>query len=452
MTLLDDVPTTAAFAGRPPHTLAIPRVDLSDAALARLTAELAETAEEYDRTAAFPWRGIEAVHRAGVLTVGVGQRYGGHDASNVELVRLFEALGAGDPAVALIAAMTVAQHLAQNRVPFWPDERYRALLAESVERPRLLNAIRAEPEWGAPARGGLPATTIRRDGDGWLLSGRKGYATGSEGLAYHLVWAVHHDGASGEPELAHAIVPADAPGVRIERTWDHLGQRATSTHDVVYDDVAIPLEHFRGVALSRLDRPADARLHAGIGLAVSALYVGIGRAAQAFFVRFANERVPTSLGRAIATTERIQSVAGGVESELVQAEEVLLGVARRIDDGDLEGAHRAALAKSLATSAAIRAVEAAVAAIGNAALTRHHPLERHLRDVLAARVHPPQDDAALLAAGRRTLAAASARPDPAEASDRTDPTDPNDQTDDSTPDRRPRHPPRTAHPTGDPAS
>lgn len=393
----------------PARTLAIPRVDLSEAALARLTSELAATAEEHDRTAAFPWRGIEAVHRAGVLTLGVGPRYGGHAVRHVELVRLFEALGAGDPAVALITAMTVGQHLVQDRAPFWPEDRYRELLAASLERPQLLNAVRAEPEWGAPARGGLPATTVRRDGDRWLLSGRKGYATGSEGLAHHLVWAVDHDGASGEPELAHAVVPADSPGLRIERTWDHLGQRASSTHDVVYDDVAIPLDHFRGIPRSQLERPGDARLHAGIGLAVSALYVGVGRAAQTFWLRFANERVPTSLGRPIATTERIQSVAGTIEVELVQAEEVLLGVARRIDDGDPEGAVRASLAKTLATGAAIRAVEAAVAAIGNAALTRHHPLERHLRDVLAARVHPPQDDAAILAAGRRTLAATSAR-------------------------------------------
>ena len=53
------------------------------------------------------------------------------------------------------------------------------------------------------------------------------------------------------------------------------------------------------------------------------------------------------------------------------------------------------------------AVETAVAALGNPGLTRSNPLERHLRDVLASRVHPPQDDAALLIAGTRTLAAAA---------------------------------------------
>ena len=58
-----------------------------------------------------------------------------------------------------------------------------------------------------------------------------------------------------------------------------------------------------------------------------ALYVGVARAAQEFFITFANERVPTSLGRPIATTERIQSVAGEIEAQLAGAEEILYGLA-----------------------------------------------------------------------------------------------------------------------------
>lgn len=384
-------------------SVTIPVADLSDAALAAVTARLAETAEHYDRTAEFPWRGIAAVHEAGLLTLGIAPRYGGHPVSAVDLVRVFEALGKGDPSVALITAMTVFQHVHQAGAPWWPEELYRNLVAESVAEPRLLNAIRAEPEWGAPARGGLPNTTIVRVGDRWVINGRKGFATGSEGLAYHLVWTVDHDTESGEPELAHAIVPADLPGITIEKTWDHLGQRATSTHDVIYDNVEIPLQNFVGTPVSALGRESGG----ATALAVIALYVGVGRAAQDFFVRFANERVPTSLGKPIATTERIQSVAGEIEAQLIQAEEVLLSLAARADAGDPGLAARLPVAKLLATRSAIEAVQTAVAALGNPGLTRHNPLERHLRDVLASRVHPPQDDAALLIAGRRSLASST---------------------------------------------
>jgi alkylation response protein AidB-like acyl-CoA dehydrogenase len=135
-----------------------------------------------------------------------------------------------------------------------------------------------------------------------------------------------------------------------------------------------------------------------------ALYVGVARAAQEFFIQVANERIPTSLGRPIATTERIQTIAGEIEAQLVQAEEVLYGLAGRIDAGDPQGLRRAAIAKLLITRAAINAVQAAFTALGNPALTRNNPLERHFRDVQCARIHPPQDDAALINVGRRTLA------------------------------------------------
>lgn len=394
-------------------TLTVTQADQSDAALARVTAVLAGNAERYDRTAEFPWESVAAVHAAGLLTAGIGAAYGGRNLSLTDAARILQALGKGDPSVALLTAMTVLQHLGQarsveDRPGRWPDALYREIVAESYARPTLLNAIRAEPELGAPARGGLPATTVRRSGGGWLLNGRKAYGTGAEGLAYHLVWAVTEaaDESAGEPLVGHVIVPGSAPGITVVRTWDHLGLRASSTHDIVYENVEVPAENFPGVPVSQT-AAGDAALFAGIGLSVVALYVGVARAAQEFFLSFANERVPTALGRPIATTERIQSVAGEIEAQLIQAEEVLYGLARRVDAGDADALRRAAAAKLLITRSAVSAVQTALAAIGNPGLTRNNPLERHFRDIQCCRIHPPQDDAALIAVGRRTLAAAA---------------------------------------------
>jgi butyryl-CoA dehydrogenase len=295
--------------------------------------------------------------------------------------------------------MTVFQHVSQAKLPRWPESLYRQVVSDSWQRPVLMNAVRAEPEWGAPARGGLPATKLTRTAHGWLLNGHKGYATGSEGLAYHLVWAVTDD---EEPLVGHVIVPGDAPGIKVIRTWDHFGLRASSTHDVVYTDVEVPAENFPGVPAAEAGR--DAAAFAAVGVSLMALYVGVARAAQEFFIRFANERVPTSLGHPIAATERIQTIAGEIEAQLVQAEEVLYGLAGRIDDGDPEGLRRAAIAKLLITRSAVNAVGAAFTALGNPALTRANPLERHFRDIQCCRIHPPQDDAALINVGRRTLA------------------------------------------------
>jgi butyryl-CoA dehydrogenase len=379
----------------------LPAVDTSERALARLTATLAATAGHYDRTAEFPWEPIQAVHDAGILTLGVGPEYGGRATSATELARVLQALGRGDASVALLAAMTMFQHVQQARLRKWPDALYRKVVEDSLKGPVLLNAVRAEPELGAPARGGLPATKIRRTSDGWVLNGRKAYGTGSEGLAYHMVWAATED---DNPLIGHAIVPGDAPGITVIRTWDHFGLRASSTHDIVYENVELPAENFPGVPVA--EASAEAAGFGAVGIAVTALYVGVARAAQEFFLTFANERVPTALGRPIATTERIQTVAGEIEAQIVQAEEVLYGLAARIDAGDAEAQRRAVVAKLLITRSIITAVQTALAAIGNPGLTRHNPLERHYRDIQCSRVHPPQDDAALIIAGRRTLSIA----------------------------------------------
>lgn len=374
-------------------------IDISDAALARVTAALAETAEAYDRSGDFPWAGIRVVHEAGLLRLGIGEQWGGAPLGAVDNFRVFTALGKGDPSVAIITAMTVFQHVLQAARPWWPDDLYGRVVADSVERPVLLNAIRAETEWGAPARGGLPATTITRTADGWRLNGTKGFATGSEGLDYHLVWAATDE---ADPLVAHAIVPATSPGIRVVKTWDHLGLRASSTHDVVYTDVDILAENFVGARVSELSRDSAA---GSLGVGPVALYLGVAQAARDFFVKFANERIPTSLGRPIATTDRIRTVAGEIEAQLTIATEVALGLARRLDAGEAVPASLGVLASTLLSRASIAAVQAAVAAIGNPGLTRHNPLERHWRDVQASRVHPPQEDAALIAAGTLSLAA-----------------------------------------------
>lgn len=372
-------------------------VTLDAASLRGLTAELAAHAPAHDLDASFPWPGITAVHEAGLLTAAIGRRYGGRGLTSRETVDVFLALGEGDPSVALISAMTILQHALQDSAPTWPAELYDRVLADSLERPVLLNAVRAEPELGAPARGGLPATTAHRTADGWRVTGRKGFATGSEGLAYHLVWVVTDE---AEPRIGHVIVPGDASGIRIEHTWDHLGMRASSTHDVIYDAVEVPFENFAGAPVGTV--PNNPHLHGAFALAVPALYVGVARAALAAFIEFTRDRVPTSLGRPIATLDRIQTVAGEAHAQILQAELVLSALAA---DLDADRVRPAALGfvKLLTSRSAISAVETLIAAIGNPGLTRSLPFERHLRDVLCARPHPPQDDAALLAAGRSLL-------------------------------------------------
>jgi alkylation response protein AidB-like acyl-CoA dehydrogenase len=388
-----------AVAEQPVTALPVP--DLSDAALAAVTAEVAATAEEYDRSGDIPEAGLAAAHRAGLLTATVATRFGGPGTDLVDTARILAALGEGDPSVALLAANTLMTHQQQAAAGHWPVDAYADLLRRSASGPALVNAVRAEPELGSPARGGLPRTFARRTVDGWELSGRKAYATGGTALAYHVVWVLTAD----EPEqrVGHLVVPGDAPGITWIDTWDHLGLRASNTNDVVYDRVRVPFDAF--VEIPRVDGIyRDPAATPGIGsFGHVALYVGVARAARAAFVRFARERVPAALGRPIATTERIQAVAGEIDAQIAQAESLLFGALHRAAAGDIGHIAQIPLLKVQIARSAVTAVQTAVAALGNPALSRHLPFERHLRDVLCVRVHPPQEDAALLGAGRRLL-------------------------------------------------
>jgi alkylation response protein AidB-like acyl-CoA dehydrogenase len=376
--------------------------------LPEVTRRLAADAQARDRDAAFPHAGIAAVHEAGLLTATVHRRHGGPGCGLADTVAILHALGRGDPSVALVAAMTLIAHAMQQGPDAWSETSYTALLRESATGPALVNALRVEPDLGTPARGGLPATVARRTGDGWQLSGHKIFSTGAVALSRMVVHARTDEPA---PRVGGFVVVAGAAGVRVEPTWDHLGLRASRSDDVVFVDTPVAADHVVGLGPAGTSRPADPATAVWSALTVPAIYLGVARAALDWLVGFLHARVPTALGTPLAALPRFRSAVGEIDAGLAAAEDLVAGLAARQDGGEPGIAPRAAGAKVVATRAAIGAVESAVALVGNNGLTRTNPLERHLRDVLCARVHTPQDDAVAAALGAAALGAAEGRPE-----------------------------------------
>jgi alkylation response protein AidB-like acyl-CoA dehydrogenase len=295
--------------------------------------------------------------------------------------------------------MTLFAHAMQSREPDWPEPLYAEVVAEAAERPVLINMLRVEPELGTPARGGLPATIARRMDGGWSLTGRKIFSTGAEGLTWMVVWARTDD----EPaKVGGFLVRADSPGITIERTWDHLGLRASRSDDVIFSGTPV-----RQGATTGLSEPApghgSAEFMVWNALGLTALYLGVAGAARDWLIQFLNERTPTALGRPLATLPRFQTAVGEIDTSLIAAGDLLTGLAERADTGDTVPVAHATAAKLIGTRAAISAVDQAIALIGNNALTKRNPLERYHRDVLCARVHTPQDDSITMPAGRSAL-------------------------------------------------
>ncbi|MET3674590.1 MULTISPECIES: acyl-CoA dehydrogenase family protein [unclassified Pseudomonas] len=369
----------------------------SDSALAELTQALAANAERYDRSAQFPQDNFDLLHRHGLLAFTVPRALGGTGADLASARRVIGAVGKGDPATALILVMQYLQHFRLQDEARWPEHLRQRVARDAVHQGALINALRVEPELGTPARGGLPATVARRTAEGWRLSGRKIYSTGSHGLTWYLVWGRSDD---ADPLVGGFLVHRDTPGITIIDDWDHLGMRATCSHEVRFDDVLIPLDH--AVSVSPASAPKaelDGESLLWMAVLLPAVYDGVARAARDWLAGFLKQRSPSNLGAPLASLPRFQDVLGRIDT-LLFANQGLLDAATT---GQVAAQHAGQL-KHLVSANAIRAVELAIEAAGNPGLSRRNPLERHYRDVLCSRIHTPQDDVVFGQAGRAALA------------------------------------------------
>ena len=353
-----------------------------------------------DRDGSFPFENFKELAAAGLLALPVPAPLGGGGATPGEAARVINIIGEADPSTALVLAMHYVQHLVMATSDRYPAHLARKLQRESVEGVALINALRVEPDLGSPSRGGLPASIARRTATGWRLTGHKLYSTGSPALKWYVVWV-----RTDEPEVrvGPLLVPADRPGIRIVETWDHLGLRASGSHDVIFEDVLVPLDHEVD-----LRKPADWAavdpFHLAIhGLFIAAIYDGVARAAQEWLKHFVTHRVPSNLGAPLATLPRVQEAVGENEIKLAINKRLIESFSVDIDAGTALEAGEAATLKLAVTNNAVAVVEGALALAGNHGLSRTNPLERHYRDVLCGRVHTPQDDSIRLGAGRLAL-------------------------------------------------
>jgi len=365
-----------------------------------LAGRFAERAAKHDRDASFPFENFVELSDAGLLSLTVPAALGGAGAGARTIARVLRILGRADPSTALVLSMHYIQHFVMARSAQWPAHLVRKLARESVEGVALINALRVEPELGSPARGGLPATIARRTETGWRLTGRKIYSTGAPILKWYAVWA-----RTDEPDtrVGSFLVPAGLPGTHIVETWDHLGLRASGSHDVVFDDVVFPLDYEIDVRRPDDWRTPDVTQATVHGIFVAAIYDGIAHAARDWLVEFLKTRVPANLGAPLASLLRAQEILGAIEARLIANARLIDSFAGDFDDGVQLGAAEANVVKLTVTNNAVAAVEDALSLSSNHGLSRTNALQRHYRDVLCGRVHTPQDDATRVALGRSAL-------------------------------------------------
>ncbi|MBE9607055.1 acyl-CoA/acyl-ACP dehydrogenase [Acetobacteraceae bacterium H6797] len=367
-----------------------------------LIAALAENGARHDRDGSFPFDNLALLRDEGLLALTVPRSLGGQGAGLALSAEAVGLVAQGCASTALVFAMQLIKQAAIARHRLYPEATRERLGREAVSRGALLNAIRVEAELGTPTRGGLPATIARRVPGGWRVSGRKIYSTGAPGLAWFEVLCRTDEEA---PRLGNFLIPAGAPGLSIIETWDHLGLRASGSHDVLLEDVFVPSDLVGQLAAPSQGAPArDDGQAAWNAAMIGSLYHGVALAARDWLRDFLHHRVPANLGAALSTLPRVQEVMGEIEALLTVNRRLIQGVAAENDAGVPPSSTESGLLKVTVTRNAVEAVRLATSLASNHGLSRHNPLERHWRDVQCGLIHVPQADSALQAAGRAALA------------------------------------------------
>jgi len=362
----------------------------------RLAIEFAARADEADKSGTLPQADVDALKRSGYLGLSIPREYGGMGLSLYDCVAAQLELAQGSAATALVAGMQVHIFGHQREARSWDEAWYEQFCRDAAQG-ALFNSIASEPDMGSPSRGGLPATTavLSEDGEEWVVNGRKTWSTGGKHLTHLLVRVAL------EEEGAVVLIRQGTPGVEWVETWsDSLSLRASDSHDVIFKDVHIPYSQV-------VERDVPFVPNIWFPMIMSTIYLGSALAARNCVIQFALERVPTALGKPIATLPKIQRQIGEIDVALQAARSLLMEVAAGWtgdNDGREAMSARIAAAKTIVTNTANDVTDKALRIAGGSSITKALPLERYFRDVRAGSMQPPSGDTALEIVGRAAIA------------------------------------------------
>jgi alkylation response protein AidB-like acyl-CoA dehydrogenase len=359
-----------------------------------LAAEFRPRAADYDRTAAFPFENYERMRQTGYLRAGVPSELGGLGAGLATLARAQQELARGCASTALAVNMHVYQvgAVADGWRSGAPVEgTLRRVANEGIVLASTASEAVTPGEWSSDA-------VIRRDGDGYRITGRKAFCSQAPGMSVFRLIATSAE--TGESLLCS--VPASAEGVRVIETWDTTGMRATASHDVALDNVFIPDALMAGVVTPKpMEFPAFVRSVVWFHLLTSSVYLGLAEEARDEAYRCLRSEKRAGARDQVLTDMLI----GQLETDLLTARATRDQVVAALDAdrSDLKAAIRMSMmCKQVVTDHAVSIVNRAVELAGGRAYFKKSSLERLARDVAASRFHPPAAPVSYQMVGERT--------------------------------------------------
>lgn len=350
-----------------------------------LSQQFFSRAHQVDIEGSFPYENIQDLKDTGYTSLTVPRKYGGREISLFDMLRFQEKIAEGDGATALSIGwhMGIIKNLTEKSS--W-DESIFKKICEDVKKGSLINSAATEPKTGSPTRGGKPETTAHKEGENWIINGRKTFTTMAPVLDYFIVSASLKD----TNQVGNFLIPRSSKGISIEETWDSIALRGTGSHDLILKNVSVPEEFFVEQIGNEGKKPSGWLLH------IPACYLGIAKAAKKYAIKFALEYSPNSVEGTIIDLPNVRQKIGEIELKLMESEYFLHSAAKQWDDSDEESRGEMGpilgAVKLNVTNNAIAVVDLAMRLVGARSLSLKNPLQRYYRDVRAGLHNPPMDD------------------------------------------------------------
>jgi acyl-CoA dehydrogenase len=354
--------------------------------------EIRPVAWEYDKDGTWPADVFAKAHEVGLMNTHVPEEYGGPGLSYLDGCLIEEELSWGCSG---ITTSLGANGLASAPVVLAGSEeikkKYLGMLAEEL---KYASFCLTEP--GAGSDVSSMRTRAVKKGDKYVITGQKCFITNGSHADWYTVYA-KTDPDAGHRGISAFVVPRDETVV-IDKKEDKMGQRASNTATVTFNETEIPADHILGeenkgfkIAMMTLDRTRPG---------VAAMATGIARAAMEFAVEYSKERV--QFGVPIAMHQAIQFMIADMATKVHMSRLATWNSAVLLDNGmrnTIESSH----AKRFASDSAMEVATDAVQVYGGYGFIKEYPVEKLMRDAKIMQLYEGTSQIQRLVIARETL-------------------------------------------------
>ena len=353
--------------------------------------QLAPNAAEWDKNSTFPREALRQLGELGVCGMVVPDEWGGSGLDYVSLALAMEEIAAGDGATSTIIGV-------QNSVVCGPINAF----GTEAQKNKYLRLVASgewigcfcltEPHTGSDASS--ISTRAVRDGDQWVLNGVKQFITTGKNAQLAVVFAVT-DPAAGKKGISAFLVPTDTPGFVVARVEHKLGQHASDTAQILFENCRVPADNLLGgegagykIALANLE---------GGRIGIAAQAVGMARAAFEAALHYSHER--ETFGKPIFEHQAVNFRLADMATQIEAARQLVL-YAAAVKDTGRPCLKEASMAKLFASEMAERVCSDAIQIHGGYGYVSDFPVERIYRDVRVCQIYEGASDIQRLVIGR----------------------------------------------------